>query len=564
MPADHKAYRPVRGLNGVRDGDDMAISVSDGDGSLSDVDISQKGLGDGAGPEDLGPEDLGPEDLGPTQQAGWCAPFRYRDYQLLFATNVCEFIGSTLAEMGILVWLYEETGSALSLGMLGVISLCVQVPMIPLGGVLADELNRKTLVSTMQATAAISTLVVALLSASGALRVWIVYITAGVLQVTARLEGSARGALAAATVPEAALARAVSLNVITSDAGECLAPILFFAVAGGAQSAPSGSLTHAFLGAAVAYAVAAVTPLLMSASGRPGDVKDGPMGDNEPRERATLRSRLAALVEGFHYIAGHKLLPGLYALDWGMTVVSFYRELFPLFVAKLFTQGYRELGLSARGAVAVLTSCNYFGGVVGGLVTFRVQDCDNHYGRHVLFATILYGGGCVFFGATNSFLLGACAVFLCGAFDAVGAAMRGTVVMLTTPDRMRGRAQSGHSLAANAANSIGQLYVAAMASAIGAGPTMLLGGFITWVATGAALAKIPALWTYKYTPDAEDEVKGALDASDSAEEDRQGSEIGDDGLLDDIQDEKIGIEMRPLRTDAIEVTPRHSVSDDER
>ena len=39
--------------------------------------------------------------------------------------------------------------------------------------------------------------------------------------------------------------------------------------------------------------------------------------------------------------------------DWGMTAVSYYRELFPLFVAELFTAG--RLGLSARGAMSALT-----------------------------------------------------------------------------------------------------------------------------------------------------------------------------------------------------------------
>lgn len=42
----------------------------------------------------------------------------------------------------------------------------------------------------------------------------------------------------------------------------------------------------------------------------------------------------AAVGEGLHFIVSHPLLPGLYALDWGMTAVSYYRELFPLFVVR--------------------------------------------------------------------------------------------------------------------------------------------------------------------------------------------------------------------------------------
>ena len=52
-----------------------------------------------------------------------------------------------------------------------------------------------------------------------------------------------------------------------------------------------------------------------------------------------MRSRCRAVQEGLQFIVNHELLPGLYALDWGMTAVSYYRELFPLFVAELFVRG---------------------------------------------------------------------------------------------------------------------------------------------------------------------------------------------------------------------------------
>eukprot|EP01052_Picozoa_sp_SAG31_P008299 SAG31_NODE_417_length_15907_cov_6.901759_2_plen_133_part_00 len=88
---------------------------------------------------------------------------------------------------------------------------------------------------------------------------------------------------------------------------------------------------------------------------------------------------------------------------------------------------------------------------------------------------------------TSYLTVGIAATALCGAADAVGATMRSTVVMMTTPDHLRGRARSGHSLAANAANSVGQVYVAAMASWIGCGATMILGGVLTFAFTALAV-----------------------------------------------------------------------------
>ena len=160
-----------------------------------------------------------------------------------------------------------------------------------------------------------------------------------------------------------------------------------------------------------------------------------------------------------------------------MTAVSYYRELFPLFVAELFIAG--RFGLNARGSMSVLTVCNYFvsrhdiagiwvaffsrcqryrcgqGGIFGGLLTFFFAH-QPHKGRQVMIATLCYGATCFLFGATPLLYIGGLATALCGAADAVGATMRSTVVMLTTPDHLRGRARSGHSLAANCANSVGQ------------------------------------------------------------------------------------------------------------
>ena len=57
--------------------------------------------------------------------------------------------------------------------------------------------------------------------------------------------------------------------------------------------------------------------------------------------------------------------------------------------------------------------------------------------------------------------------------------MRQTIVQLTTPDNMRGRASAAHSLAAMSANGIGKWEVGIMSDYIGAGNTMILGGVVS-------------------------------------------------------------------------------------
>jgi predicted MFS family arabinose efflux permease len=178
-----------------------------------------------------------------------------------------------------------------------------------------------------------------------------------------------------------------------------------------------------------------------------------------------------------------------------MTCVSFYRELFPLFVGVWFTQLAPFSHLGPRAAVSVLTMANYAGGIGGGLATLALKDVERQ-GLLVVLSTMTYGVFCLLLGSTRYFLVAALAVFFCGAADAVGATMRGQVVLLTTPDRFLGRAFSGHSMAANVANSIGQVYVANMVEYVGAGNTMLLGGILTEACVLLAVVKIPALLSH--------------------------------------------------------------------
>ena len=136
------------------------------------------------------------------------------------------------------------------------------------------------------------------------------------------------------------------------------------------------------------------------------------------------------------------------------------------------------------------------GGIAGSFGTFKLNSYP-YKGRLVVYATCFYGFACFLFGCVQNLFVGALFIFLMGAGDAVGATMRKQVVLLSTPDHLRGRAQSGHQMAAYVANSIGQLYVGFMVSAIGAGATMKIGGVVTEMMTGISAWRIPALLTYK-------------------------------------------------------------------
>jgi len=238
----------------------------------------------------------------------------------------------------------------------------------------------------------------------------------------------------------------------------------------------------------VIAAISVVTPFLIRVSGQP--------------EGGSRKVTLQSLKEGFTFVRKHKILPGLYLLDIGVTVVSFYRFLFPIFADSLY-------GLGAVG-VGFLAASNSIGGILGSMLVLYTAKMPRK-GVLVLVATAIYAVLLIAFGSIQIFWIGLIIVAGLGATDAVGMVMRQTVVQLTTPDRLLGRASSAHSFAAMGANNVGQMEVAFMSGSVGAGPTMVFGGFFAIVVVGLIWKFVPGVASYRYAPDAEREAADNVD-----------------------------------------------------
>ena len=202
---------------------------------------------------------------------------------------------------------------------------------------------------------------------------------------------------------------------------------------------------------------------------------------NSTPSQKNKMSPIKNILEGLVYVKNHPILPGLFLLDIGITTASFYREILPVLALGLFAGG--------ASATGMLGAANSTGAILGSflallLVGYRAK------GMLVLYASFAYGFILFGFGTVNSLWLGMLMIGLLGATDAVTVAVRHTTVMLTTPDKMRGRAFALMILAAQTANNIGTIWVGAWVGTIGAGNTMVLGGIISITAT----ALIWGLW----------------------------------------------------------------------
>jgi predicted MFS family arabinose efflux permease len=351
-------------------------------------------------------------------------------------------------------WLFEATNSATLLGLIGAVQLVVQIPALLWGGTLADRIDRKRLMAVANATTLLAMLALGVLDVTGMLRPSIVYVAIGLTAASQMVANPARAALTPAVVPERHLMLAITTDTATQNTAAIVGPLLFAVIAG------SVGLTTAFFVAAIIAVPAAVLPLFIRAHGRAEGGSDG--------------STVARTWEGFRFVVRHPILPGLFLLDTGITVVSFYREILPVLASGLFRGGATATG--------ILGAANSAGAVAGAFVTLFFAGYRAK-GMLVLYATLAYALVLFGFGSVNTLWLGSLMIAGLGAADAVTVAVRQTTVQLTTPDHMRGRAFAFMILAAQTANNVGTIWVGFWAAAIGAQQTLLMGAAISLLAT---------------------------------------------------------------------------------
>ena len=415
---------------------------------------------------------------GPSGPVRPWSSFLFPDFSLLWLSGIATMLAMQLRIITTGQWIYDNTVdpkvAAALLGGLGAVQL-IQMPAVIYGGALADVVDRKKLMAMTQAASFLSLLALALLSFTDTLAVWHLFVITAFVGVFNMLGNSARPALLPRVLPRRFMTNGVTIQTASFQVAGIGVPLVWVVLYDG----PGVTIT--FLVAAAIAALSFLSPLFIRASGKP--------------EGGSRRVTLGSLKEGFLFVRSHRILPGLYLLDVGVTIVSFYRELFPVFADGLYGRG-------AEGTAA-LRSANAVGGAGGSFIVFFTGGM-RYKGRIVLVATLAYAVLLIAFGLNPIFLVGLLIVAALGLVDSIGMTMRQAVVQLTTPDKLLGRASSAHSFSAMGANSLGQLEVGLMAGLIGAGPTMIVGGAVSLVVVGLIWWLVPGVRRYRYEETASD------------------------------------------------------------
>jgi MFS family permease len=364
---------------------------------------------------------------------------------------------------GVFAW--EATGSAF---VVSLVLVSRSVPMFLLGavaGAVAEVLDRRRLLLGAYAVCGALAVLMAVLAALGALRVWHLALVIFVGGLAWTVDLAARRRMLAEAAGSADAVRAVALDTTTGATTRMVGPI-----AGGLLLQFLG-LAPAFLLTAVFYAVAFVLVL----------------GVRVPQARTTRRAAiLAGVAEGARIAMAHRSLRVVILVTLAMNVFAFsYNAVLPAFGAEVFAVGAVGVGLLAAAEPA--------GALIGGVLLAMRRGAPLGAGW-MLAGSVFFCLGLSLAALSPVYLLALLLIVIGGLGSALFGALQTGLVVTEAPPETRSRVL-GLVTTCIGASPFGVLTVGALADAFG--PALAIKIMAT-----LALLSLALIWRFAWKPKA--------------------------------------------------------------
>jgi MFS family permease len=266
-------------------------------------------------------------------------------FAVVWLGQFVSLLGSAMTWFALTIWAYEVSGQATTLALIGFFSFGPILLLSPFAGALVDRWNRKLVLVISDLSAAVATVVILGLYASGRLEIWHLYVVGVCEGVFQAFQYPAYSAAVTMMVPKEQYARTGGMVELAGSASGILAPMMAGLVLGAIGVA--GIMVVDL----VTFGVAMATLLRVRI----------PQPETSEAGRAGQGSIWKESAYGFRYIFARRGLFGLQLLFAGGNLVDYAG--FILFAPMILARtGSNELVLgSVQSAGAV-------GALVGGLV----------------------------------------------------------------------------------------------------------------------------------------------------------------------------------------------------
>jgi MFS family permease len=343
---------------------------------------------------------------------------------------------------------YDLTGSAFDLGMIGLVQFLPTALLLFVAGHAADRYERKRVVQICEVVEGLTALFLACGAFAGWLTVTQIFVATFILGIVGAFESPALAALLPLIAPLGSLQRATAISSGAAQIATITGPALGGLAYALAPSASYGIMAAFALGAAICIGVVRLT------------------------QAAAIWDTATAgdLFAGVRFVRHNPAILGTISLDLFAVLLGGATALLPIYARDILETGPLGLGiLRAAPAVGALL-----------MTAFLARHTINRrVGLRMFQAVIVFGAATVVFALSHWMWLSVLSLAILGAADTISVVIRFSLVQLRTPDEMRGRVGAVNFLFINASNQLGQFESGITAALFGAVPAAVLGGIGT-------------------------------------------------------------------------------------
>lgn len=395
---------------------------------------------------------------------------KQRNYRLYFIGQIISNAG-TWMQMVAQSWLVLQLSKSGSI--LGVVSAVQFLPMLflgPLAGVYTDRYNKRKLLILTQSLFGIVALVLGILDLSGAIQLWMIFVSAALMGVINTIDMPSRQAFVIELVGREDLQNAVSLNTVVMNGARVVGP----SIAGGIIYA--FGVGPNFILNAVSYIAVIIVLLKLDMS--------------KLRPATRLVAKKGQLREGFRYVMSHSELaiPLLMMVIVGTLAYEFQISI-PLLATATFHKG--------AGSYAILTASLGFGAVIGGFLSAKYAKVSQQL---LNTAAAIFGLMMLGMAAAPSYPLELVVTAATGAISILFLSTANTLLQIKAREEMRGRVMALYGVAFLGSTPVGAPFIGFISQHFGGRIGILVGGIATIFAAAFGAYRARRMTTSQLEP----------------------------------------------------------------
>jgi len=334
--------------------------------------------------------------------------FNYRVWAAgALVSNIGTWMQRAAQDWLVLTQLTDHSASAV--GIVMALQFGPQLLLMPWSGFAADHFNQRKLLIATQATMGALALILGLLTVTGLVQLWHVYVFAFLFGCTAALDAPVRQTFVAELVGDRDLSNAIGLNSASFNAARMIGP----AVAGFVIASAGTGWAFLFNGASF---MAVLTSLFL-------------LRTSELRPNARAHRTKGSILQAFHYVWSHPELRGTLIM---LFLIGTFGLNFPIFIS---TMAVGVFHTDARG-FGLLSSMMAIGTMSGAL--FAASREQPRF-ISLLSGAAIFGLGCTLAALAPDYWLFAAALVVIGLAALTIMNTSNSLMQLSTEPAMRGR-----------------------------------------------------------------------------------------------------------------------------